>query len=64
MEALLTLPDLTRCKQFESRPLIRSGFCLSASLTPYLAAIAAMNSAQAAVDETVRTWFHNVQSVR
>jgi hypothetical protein len=30
----------------------------------YLAAIAAMNNAQAAVDDTVRTWFHNVQSVR
>lgn len=33
-------------------------------LSAYLPAIAAINSAQAAVDETVRTWFHKVQSVR
>jgi hypothetical protein len=36
---------------------------LSASLTPYLPAIAAINSAHAAVDEIVRTWFHKVQSL-
>jgi hypothetical protein len=56
-------PDRARRKQFKSRPLIRGGFCLSASLTSYLAAIAAINSAQAVVDDTVRTWFHQVQSV-
>lgn len=47
-----------------SKPPDPGGFCLSASLAPYLAAIAAINSAQAAVDATVRTWFHKVQSVR
>ena len=30
----------------------------------YLAAIAQMKSIQAAVDEIVRTWFHQVQSLR
>ncbi len=30
----------------------------------YLAAMAEMKSAHAAVDETVRTWFHHVQSFR
>jgi hypothetical protein len=50
---------LHAAKPFKSRP-IRAAFVLSA----YLPAIAAINSAQAAVDETVRTWFHKVQSVR
>ena len=31
---------------------------------PYLAAITAINSAHATMDETVRTWFHVVQTVR
>jgi hypothetical protein len=31
---------------------------------PQLAAMAQMKSAQAAVDEIVRTWFHQVQSLR
>ena len=30
----------------------------------YLTVIAQMNSAHASVDDTVRTWFHIVQSVR
>src|SRR5437016_1167102 len=55
---------ISRAENNSKAAVIRGGFCLPASLSPYRAAIAAINSTQAAVDETVRTWFHNVQSVR
>jgi hypothetical protein len=42
-------------RQFESRPQSGAAFVFVAIRGPYLDAIAAMNSAQAAVDEIVRT---------